>query len=118
MVLGAYKAGTEAKHYQQMTCEFFAERGHPTIATDSQIESGYVHTIGHGLGLNVHEEPRFTDLPSNTDVLKPGHIFTCEPGLYYPDRGFGVRIEDDVWVDPDGGVHNLTDFPKELVIAL
>jgi Xaa-Pro aminopeptidase len=101
-----------------MTCEFFAERGHPTIATDPQIESGYVHTLGHGLGLNIHEEPRFADLPSNTDVLKPGHIFTCEPGLYYPDKGYGMRIEDDVWIDADGGVHNLTDFPKELVIEL
>jgi Xaa-Pro aminopeptidase len=118
LVFGAYEAGVEAKHYQQMTCEFFVERGHPTIATDSQIESGYVHTIGHGLGLDVHEEPHFADLPSNTDVLKPGHIFTCEPGLYYPDKGFGVRIEDNVWIDPDGGAHNLTDFPKELVIKL
>jgi Xaa-Pro aminopeptidase len=118
LVFGAYEAGVEAKHYQRMTCEFFAERGHRTIATDSRVESGYVHTIGHGLGLDIHEEPRFTDLPSNTDVLKPGHIFTCEPGLYYPDLGFGVRIEDDVWIDPEGGVHNLTDFPKELVIKL
>ncbi|MBN1813506.1 MAG: aminopeptidase P family protein [Anaerolineae bacterium] len=116
MVFGAYEAGTGVKRYQQMTCEFFADRGHPTIAADSQTESGYVHTIGHGIGLDVHEEPYFKD-PS-TDVLKPGHIFTCEPGLYYPDRGYGVRIEDDVWVDPDGGVHNLTDFPKELVIKL
>jgi Xaa-Pro aminopeptidase len=117
-ILSAYEASAEAKRYQQMTCEFFAERGYTTIATDPQTESGYVHTIGHGLGLNIHEEPGFADLPSNTDVLKPGHIFTCEPGLYYPDRGFGVRIEDDVWIDPDGGVHNLTDFPKELVIEL
>jgi Xaa-Pro aminopeptidase len=117
-VLGAYEIGTEAKHYQQMTCEFFAARGHPTIADDSQIKSGYVHTIGHGLGLDIHEEPRFADLPSNTDALKPGHIFTCEPGLYYPDKGYGARIEDDVWIDEEGTVHNLTDFPKELVIEL
>jgi Xaa-Pro aminopeptidase len=117
-VLGAYEIGTEAKRYQQMTCEFFAARGHPTIADDSQIESGYVHTVGHGLGLDIHEEPRFADLPSNTDVLKPGHIFTCEPGLYYPDKGYGARIEDDVWIDEEGTVHNLTDFPKELVIEL
>jgi Xaa-Pro aminopeptidase len=117
-ILGAYEVDAEAKRYQQMTCAFFAERGHPTIADDAQIESGYVHTIGHGLGLDIHEEPRFADLPSNADVLKPGHIFTCEPGLYYPDRGYGVRIEDDVWIDAEGSVHNLTDFPKELVIEL
>ncbi|MBN1976194.1 MAG: aminopeptidase P family protein [Anaerolineae bacterium] len=116
--LGAYTAGTEARRYQQMTCDFFAARGHPTVASDSLTESGYVHTIGHGLGLNIHEEPSFSDQPSNTDVLQPGHTFTCEPGLYYPDRGYGMRIEDDVWIDPDGAAHNLTDFSKELVIKL
>lgn len=118
MILEAYEVGAEAKRHQQETCEFFESRGHPTVATDSRTEVGYVHTIGHGLGLDVHEEPEFRDVPSNTDVLRPGHVFTCEPGLYYPDRGFGVRIEDDVWIDPDGVVHNLTDFPKDLVIKL
>jgi Xaa-Pro aminopeptidase len=117
-VLEAYEVGTEARLYQQMTCEFLESRGHPTVASDTKTESGYVHSLGHGLGLAVHEEPRFSDTPHNTDVLRPGHVFTCEPGLYYPDRGFGLRIEDDVWIDPDGVVHNLTDFPKELVIEL
>ncbi len=117
-MLEAYEVGTEARRYQQMTCEFFESRGHATVASDTQTESGYVHSLGHGLGLAVHEEPRFSDTPHNTDVLRPGHVFTCEPGLYYPDRGFGMRIEDDVWIDPEGVVHNLTDFPKELVIGL
>ncbi len=117
-LLGAFDAGTEARRYQQMTCEFFEGRGHPTVATDSKTESGYVHTLGHGLGLAVHEEPRFADLPANTDTLQPGHVFTCEPGLYYPERGFGMRIEDDLWIDPQGKVHNLTDFSKELVVEM
>ncbi len=117
-VLASYEVGTETKQYQQMTCEFFAEKGYPTVATDSTTESGYVHSIGHGLGLDIHEEPRFSDTPDNTDVLQPGHTFTCEPGLYHPDEGFGVRIEDDVWIDEDGAMHNLTDFSKELVIKV
>ena len=117
-LLDAFKVRTEAKHYQRMTCEFFESRGHPTVATDSKTEAGYVHSLGHGLGLAVHEEPRFGDVPSNTDVLQPGHVFTCEPGLYYPDQGFGMRIEDDLWIDPDGTVHNLTEFPKELVVKM
>lgn len=117
-LIGAYEAGTEARHYQQMTCEFFESRGHPTVATDTKTEHGYVHTVGHGLGLAVHEEPWFRDVPSNTDVLQPGHVFTVEPGLYYPERGYGMRIEDVIWIDPDGNVHNLTDFPKELVIEV
>jgi Xaa-Pro aminopeptidase len=117
-LLEAYEARAGTKRYQQMTCEFFEARGHPTIAQDSQTEVGYVHSIGHGLGLAVHEEPRFSDLPTNTSVLLPGHIFTCEPGVYYPDRGFGIRLEDVVWLDEDGIAQNLTDFPKDLVIAI
>jgi Xaa-Pro aminopeptidase len=115
-MLKAYKVGTEARHYQKMTCDFFEGQGHVTIASDSKTEAGYVHSLGHGLGLAIHEEPHFSDTPNNTDVLQPGHVFTCEPGLYYPDRGFGIRIEDDIWIAPNGDVHNLTDFPKELVI--
>ena len=117
-LLKAYEVGKKTRQYQQMTCEFFESRGHPTVAGDPKTEVGYVHSVGHGLGLAIHEEPRFSDTPDNTDVLRPGHIFTCEPGLYYPDKGFGVRIEDDVWIDPEGAIHNLTEFPKELVIEL
>ena len=116
MLIDAYQVGEEARHYQRMTCGFFEERGHPTIASDAKTERGYVHSVGHGLGLALHEEPRFSDNRTNTDVLQPGHIFTCEPGLYYPDLGFGMRIEDVIWIDEDGMVHNLTDFPKQLVI--
>ncbi len=118
MLLEAYEVGTAARQYQKMTCDFFAARGHATIAEDSQTESGYVHTVGHGLGLGIHEEPSFRDQEHNEDVLRPGHVFTCEPGLYYPDRGFGVRIEDVVWIDSKGKVHNLTSFPTELVIEV
>jgi Xaa-Pro aminopeptidase len=117
-VIGAYEAGESVRTYEQMVCEFFESRGHPTHATDSKTEVGYVHGLGHGIGLAVHEEPFFGDTPANTAVLEPGHTFTCEPGLYYPDRGFGVRLEDDIWIDPDGGAVNLTDYPKELVIKL
>ena len=117
-LIGAFEAGAEARLYQQMTCEFFENRGHPTIATDTKTEEGYVHSIGHGLGLWVHEEPRFSDVPSNTDVLQPGHVFTVEPGLYYPERGYGIRIEDVIWIGPDGAIHDLTDFSKELVIEV
>jgi Xaa-Pro aminopeptidase len=118
MLTDAYEVGQEARLYQQMTCQFFEERGHPTVGTDSQTEEGYVHSLGHGVGLAVHEEPKFSDDPTNTDVLRPGHVFTCEPGLYYPERGFGVRIEDVLWIDDEGEVHNLTDFPKELVVEI
>jgi Xaa-Pro aminopeptidase len=118
LLTDAYAAGDEARRYQQMTCQFFESRGHPTIASDSKTERGYVHSVGHGLGLAVHEEPRFSDDPTNTDVLQPGHVFTCEPGLYYPNLGFGIRIEDVIWIGEDGSARNLTAFPKELVIQV
>jgi Xaa-Pro aminopeptidase len=117
-IVGAYEVGAEARRYQQMTCEFFENRGHPTIGSNAQTEEGYVHSLGHGLGLAIHEEPSFSDTPTNTDVLQPGHVFTVEPGLYYPERGYGIRIEDVIWIAPDGAIHNLTDFSKELVIEV
>ncbi|MCP4537034.1 MAG: aminopeptidase P family protein [Chloroflexi bacterium] len=117
-LVAAYAVGEEARSYQQMTCEFFESRGYATVASDPKTEEGYVHSIGHGLGLAVHEEPSFGNVPTNTDVLQPGHVFTVEPGLYYPERGYGIRIEDVIWIAPDGAIHNLTDFPKELVIEV
>jgi Xaa-Pro aminopeptidase len=118
MLIDAFQVGEEVRRYQQMACEFFEERGHPTVGSDTKTEKGYVHGVGHGVGLALHEEPRLTDDPTNTDVLQPGHIFTCEPGLYYPDLGFGIRIEDVIWIEDEGTIHNLTDFPKELVIDI
>jgi Xaa-Pro aminopeptidase len=118
MLVDAYAVGEEARAYQRMTCDFFEARGHPTVGTDTETESGYVHSVGHGLGLAVHEEPFFGDTPSNTGVLEPGHVFSCEPGLYYPERGFGLRIEDLIWIDESGTAQNLTNYPKDLVIEV
>jgi len=114
----SYAVGEEARTYQRMTCGFFEARGHPTVGTDTRTESGYVHSVGHGVGLAVHEEPFFSDTPSNGIRLEPGHVFSCEPGLYYPERGFGVRIEDLIWIDESGAVQNLTGYPMELVIEV
>jgi Xaa-Pro aminopeptidase len=75
-----------------------------------------VHSLGHGLGLNVHEAPRLSD--KSSDTLAPGNVFTIEPGLYYPERGLGVRIEDTVYFDETGTLHTLTNFPYDLVLPL
>jgi len=45
-------------------------------------------------------------------------VFTVEPGLYYPERGMGVRIEDTVWIRPNGQPETLVDFPKDLVLKM
>ncbi len=72
----------------------------------------FVHGLGHGIGLQIHEEPRVSK--KNSTPLPAGAVITIEPGIYVPGR-FGVRIEDDV-VLADGGYDNITCSPKELII--
>lgn len=71
----------------------------------------YGHGMGHGVGLQIHEAP--TLRPESTDVLEAGNVVSVEPGIYLPDEGVGVRIEDLVVVT-DGGCERLTRFAKEL----
>jgi len=117
-VIGEFEAGAPTKPYQTMVCDYFAARGHETIATKYPIEEGFIHSLGHGLGLEVHEDFGFPSLADRGDVLVPGAVFTVEPGLYYPSKGYGVRIEDTYWCRPDGQFESLTDFSKDLVIPL
>jgi Xaa-Pro aminopeptidase len=69
------------------------------------------HSLGHGIGLEVHESPRLSRTAEGT--LPEGAVVTIEPGVYRPGWG-GVRIEDDVVLGPDGP-HILTEFPRELL---
>lgn len=111
-----FTMGRVLAEYQQRTCELFEAMGHPTVRTNPNIEEGYVHSLSHGVGLRVHEKP-FSGT-GMTDTLLPGSIFTSEPGLYYPSRGMGVRIEDTYYARPDGTFEILADFPKELVLPV
>ena len=106
------------KDYHRMTCEFFESRGHKTqLNTKSPVE-GYVHSLGHGVGLNIHERP-FSGLTTGEDQrLRPGVVITSEPGLYYPDKGMGVRIEDTLWVRPDGVIEKLAEYPYDFVLPM
>jgi len=105
--------------YAAMTNDFFESRGYVTLRKDSKTTEGYVHSLGHGVGLDVHESPSLRDYEGNKDTLKPGVVITVEPGLYYPDKGFGVRIEDYLWVNPKTGiVETIGEFKKDLVIPL
>ncbi len=117
-IMGELKAGEPFKKFQDRTCELFQAQGHPTIKEDDAIQEGYVHSLGHGLGLHVHERPWSGSTATNEDILAPGVVVTIEPGLYYPDRGMGCRLEDTVWVRPDGKMEILADFPLDLVIPI
>ncbi len=117
-IFGWLKVGERTIEIEKKLCRFFEDHGHPTMLTNRRTQNGYCHTLGHGLGLNVHESPTFGLLKINHDIVKPGAVFTVEPGLYYPDRGFGVRLEDVAYVDPRGKIANLTSYRRELVVEM
>jgi len=112
------ETGCNAAHFQARTCELFEAMGHTTIRQDPAVESGYVHSLGHGVGLNIHEKPWFGREDDPTNALLPGSVFTIEPGLYYPDQGMGVRIEDTYYVTPEGGFVKFVDYPMDLVLPM
>ena len=79
-----------------------------------ETDFGFFHGLGHGVGLDIHEAPRLS--PRNTELLKGGEIVTVEPGLYYPEWG-GIRLEDLMFVAPDGPAECLTEVETFLEIS-
>ena len=89
-----------------------ADAASRTLIEAQGLGAAYGHGMGHGVGLQIHEAP--TLRPESTDVLEAGNVVSVEPGIYLPDEGAGVRIEDLVLVTDDG-CERLTRFTKELV---
>lgn len=112
------RTGRRTRDVEQKVCEFFEKEGHKTFLSDPKNQTGYCHSLGHGVGLNVHESPFFNLFKTNSDRIQPGMVFTIEPGLYYPAKGYGVRIEDVIYINEKGKVINLTNYPSKLVVPI
>ena len=107
------------KEYQILVCEEFGKNGHNTpMNTEGVLTEGYVHSLGHGLGLNIHERPGSRHTVSDDNRLKAGVVVTIEPGLYYPEKGMGFRIEDSYWMRPDGTFELLAEYPYDFVLPM
>lgn len=93
----------EAKNIDKVARDYITTQGFPTIP----------HSLGHGIGLEVHEAPTLS--PRSKDVLKPGMVFSIEPGIYIPGFG-GVRIEDLVVLEKTGP-RLLTTAPRNVTVV-
>jgi Xaa-Pro aminopeptidase len=101
----AIRPGVTGADLYAQTVEFFRDRGYASGA------EGFVHSLGHGVGLEVHEEP---SLGTQGGPLAAGNVITVEPGLYYPGTG-GVRLED-IGAVTDTGFDLFTRYEEELMV--
>jgi len=117
-VIANLQPAAHFRESQKLAFSLFEAQGHPTIQSNPQTQEGFVHGLGHGLGLYVHELPTSGATGSDNDLLLPGSVVTVEPGLYYPEKGMGVRLEDTVWARPDGKFEILAPYPMDLVLPV
>jgi Xaa-Pro aminopeptidase len=106
--LAAVRPGAEGREVHRISCEPYEQAGLPTQLSKQPgqvLEEGFFHSLGHGVGLEVHEAPTLGRVP---DQIVAGDVLTLEPGCYRPGFG-GCRLEDLVLVTEDGA-EVLTDF--------
>jgi Xaa-Pro aminopeptidase len=110
--VAAVKPGVAGSEVYGISCEVFEEHGFPTLRSKPPgevLKDGFYHSLGHGVGLEVHEQPNLGRGPGE---LVAGDVIAVEPGLYRNGYG-GCRLEDLVRVTEDGA-EKLTDFPYDL----
>lgn len=107
------RPGASGRKVFEVVCDLFGEHGLPTQLSKppgETLNEGFFHSLGHGVGLEVHEAPSLGR--TRGDELVAGDVLAVEPGLYRPDIG-GVRLEDLVLVT-ERGAETLTQYPYEL----
>ena len=108
--------GISSGSLHELACDYFRERGYPVVKDDPNTVDGYTHSLGHGVGLAVHEPP-FMGTGAK-DILSKGNVFAIEPSLIDTNRGFAVRIEDTFYINNDGKAVSITNVPYDLVIPV
>jgi len=108
----AIQAGAVGSQVYDVCCDVLEKAGYETTRGGKKITKGMSHSLGHGVGLQIHESPRMSEL--YTSPLKAHSIVTVEPGLYDPQIG-GVRLEDIIEVTKSG-YNNLTRMETQLEI--
>ena len=103
------KPGATCADVHNAVCDYLEAAGYDTYR--SGAKEGFIHTTGHGVGIDIHEMPSVSD---NNHILEPGNVITIEPGLYYPKLG-GIRIEDTIVITKEG-CRNLNVMEKKFEI--
>lgn len=98
---------------QEAACALLAGEGYATSLTHPGTLTGYVHGLGHGVGYELHEYPSFRKQAGADGVIGVHDVITLEPGLYDPQQGWAVRIEDLYVVEFDR-LRTLTPLPRDL----
>ncbi len=107
LAVSLIRAGVSGADVHNAAADYFTKKGYVTAGT-----SGFIHSLGHGVGLAIHESP---SLSVRGGVLEEGNVVTVEPGLYYPGIG-GVRLEDMGAVTEDG-FDRFTTFEEKLIVV-
>ena len=116
--MAALRPGITGRAVHELVEDLIFAAGYDTLRVGQKhdpndpVTRGFIHSTGHGVGLEIHEEPSIGR--AGTDALAPGDVVTVEPGIYDPAVG-GIRLEDMLLITPDGS-RDLTQAPRRLVV--
>jgi Xaa-Pro aminopeptidase len=110
-VVDALDAGGTAEDLTNAMADSYERNGHHSANRTPGIKEGMLHSLGHGIGLNVHEFPSLSLQPT---PLLPGAVIAIEPALYYQNIG-GIRLEEDFLVTSKGA-QTITNLPRTIFL--